>query len=241
MLDLAFYLSTVLSVITPQTQTNRRESIAADVAAVALTEEPAFDDDADKHRTALLLTAIAKWETGGSWAKWIDDGSCNDAVWRIVHAATMHGGDCDGGRAWGLWQVHAPGDDPSVGRAYVADRRTGIRAALGIARASLHAGQGLCWYTGELSPSCPKGAARLRTAQHLATAFPLASAPATASDTAGCTWTTSGTLPLAVVLRGRALADVAQVGAEYAERVEGRVYRFRWGTRSAPVEVESCE
>jgi hypothetical protein len=174
---LSIYLLTVLSAIAPRVPASRLESIAADVAAVTLAEPRAFDGDSSGQRTALLLLSIARWETGGSWAAWVDDGRCNDPAWRAAHAALMKGGDCDGGAAYGLWQVHAPGDDPAVGRTYVADRRVGIRAALAVARASLESGRGLCGYSGEQPPHCPKAALRLETARRWVTEFPFDQTP----------------------------------------------------------------
>lgn len=169
---LAIYLSVVLAAVAPHLRRDRRESVAADIASVTVSEDRAFEDDATGQRTALLLASIAHHETGGSWARWVDDGSCNDHVWRERHAAWMRGGDCDGSRAWGMWQVHAPGDDTRIGRAYVADRKAGIRAALAKARGSLNAGIGLCGYSGETYPRCPLGRMRLETARSWADRFP---------------------------------------------------------------------
>src|SRR5579871_2044378 len=85
---------------------------------------------------------------------WIDDGKCNEEKWRTDHPQWIKGGDCDGGHAWGMWQVHPPNEDAAIGHTYVADRKVGIRAALTIARASLQAHIGLCHYSGETFPKC---------------------------------------------------------------------------------------
>lgn len=172
---LTLYLSTVLSVIVPSVGQARRASISHDIAAVALSEERAFDDDADGRKTALLLTALADYETGHSWAPWIDDGRCNDLAWRTMNAEWLKSGGCDHALAWGMWQVHAPGDDPRIGRTYVTNRRKGISAALFIARASLHSGVGLCGYSGETFPNCPKAMHRLDKVWEWSIRFPFSS------------------------------------------------------------------
>jgi hypothetical protein len=169
---LALYLSVVLTTIAPHLNRDRRESIAADIAAVTLSETRAFDDDVSGQQTALLLVSLAHYETGRSWAAWVDDGRCNDEQWRAAHLRWLVGGDCDGKRAWGMWQVHAPGDDPAIGRTYVVDRKTGIRAALAIARSSLQMGIGLCAYSGEKYPSCRLARMRLETARNWVSRFP---------------------------------------------------------------------
>lgn len=169
---LALYLSTVLSVVAPSINPARRASIATDIAAVSLSEERAFDDDANGRKTALLLTAIADYETGHSWAPWIDDGRCNDPEWRERNAEWLKGGGCDHALAWGLWQVHAPGNDPVIGKKYVTNRRRGISAALFIARASLRTGTGLCGYSGETYPNCTKADHRLNKAREWEAKFP---------------------------------------------------------------------
>lgn len=181
MTPLAIYLSGVLATIAPSMHADRRESIADDVATVVMSEDRAFDDDADGQRTALLLLSIAHYETGRSWASWIDNGKCNDEKWRTDHPQWIKGGDCDGGHAWGMWQVHPPNEDAAIGRTYVADRKVGIRAALAIARRSLQAHAGLCYYSGETFPRCRLASMRLETARNWVTKFPF-TAPDNASD-----------------------------------------------------------
>jgi hypothetical protein len=174
MSPLALYLVTVLASISPQLKQERRESIANDVATVVLAEKRAFDEgDETGQQTALLLLALAYHETGGSWATWVDNGSCNDPTWRAQHADLMNrSGDCDGGKAWSMWQIHVPGDSVIAGRALIADRKRAIRTALGLARTSLQAKVGLCGYSGERYPSCTKAALRLSTAQRWIGRFP---------------------------------------------------------------------
>ena len=169
---LAIYLSAVLATLVPSMKEARRASIADDIATVTLADERAFDDDESGQKTALLLVSIAHYETGRSWATYVDNGSCNDPTWREKHALWLKGGDCDGSRAWGMWQVHAPGDDPTIGKTYVANRQTGIRAALTIARESLRSGAGLCHYSGETFPHCRLASMRLDTARNWVVKFP---------------------------------------------------------------------
>lgn len=179
---LALYIAAVIATISPGLAQGRRDSISRDIAVVTLSEERAFDDDANGQKTALLLTSLAYYETGKSWASWVDDGRCNDPSWRVMHAGWLKGGGCDDAKAWGMWQVHAPGDDPVIGRTYVAHRRTGIRVALTIARKSLRAGIGLCGYSGETPPACPFGEHRLKAALGWATKFPFNPPEQLASD-----------------------------------------------------------
>ncbi len=169
---LVSYLLAVLMAIAPRVSEPRRAAIARDVAQVVLSEDRAFPDDLEGQKTALVLVAIPHLETGRSWAKWIDDGSCNDPSWREAHAAWLVGGGCDDSKAFGLWQVHPPGDDAVVGRGYVRDRKKGIRAALHIVRESVKAGVGLCFYSGEKYPRCPKADNRLKLARELEVRFP---------------------------------------------------------------------
>jgi hypothetical protein len=169
---LTLYVASVLSAIVPTMRDDRRASIAEDIATVTISEPRAFADDASGQKTALLLVSIAHYETGRSWASWIDTGKCNDEKWRTDHPQWIKGGDCDGRHAWGMWQVHAPNDDDAVGRTYVANRQTGIRAALAKARASLDMGIGLCGYSGETYPHCKLAHDRLETARAWVVRFP---------------------------------------------------------------------
>ena len=171
---LALYLSTVLSVVSPRLNRARRDSITRDIATVTLSNDRAFEDDANGQKTALLLVSIAYYETGKSWASWVDDGRCNDPEWRSIHGFWLRRGGCDSAGAWSMWQVHPPGDDPRIGRSYVTNRQNGIRAALFIARKSLQTGVGLCGYSGEMYPNCPKADHRLEKAKAWAIKFPFA-------------------------------------------------------------------
>jgi len=170
---LATYLAGVLAVVSPDLKPQRAASIANDVAAVTLSEERAFDDDANGQKTGLLLLSIAYWETGKSWARWIDDGRCNDPVWRETHAPWLRGTTgCDNMKAWSMWQVHVPDDSVEIGKRLVANRQRAISAALAKVRGSFALGIGLCSYSGEKSPKCPKAKRRLDTANEWAVRFP---------------------------------------------------------------------
>lgn len=169
---LAIYLASVLAFLVPSMKEARRDSIATDIATVTLAEERAFDNDDDGQKTALLLVSIAHYETGRSWAEWIDSGACNDPAWREKHALWMRGGDCDSSKAWSMWQIHVPGDSVELGRALVANRKNAVRTALTIARESLKSGAGLCHYSGETYPRCKLASMRLETARNWVTKFP---------------------------------------------------------------------
>lgn len=183
MTPLAIYLAGVLATIIPNMRADRRESIANDIAVVVMSEDRAFDDDANGQKTGLLLLSIAHYETGRSWASWIDDGKCNDPAWRTTHPQWIKGGDCDGGHAYGMWQVHPPNEDDTIGRTYVTNRQTGIRAALTIARESLKNHVGLCHYSGETYPRCKLASMRLETARNWETKFPFPTTYNTADHT----------------------------------------------------------
>lgn len=172
---LTLYLASVLAVVSPKLNPQRAAVIARDVATVTLSEDRAFENDESGQKTGLLILSIAYWETGKSWAKWVDDGRCNDPEWRITHAAWMKGSPgCDDANAWSMWQVHVPNDSVVAGRRLVANRQLAISAALASVRASFQKGLGLCGYSGERPPKCPKAQRRLDTALEWTALFPLA-------------------------------------------------------------------
>ncbi len=153
---LVLYLSTVLAAIAPHLGQNRRDSITSDIATVVLSEERAFDDDANGQKNGPDARRYRALRDGEVLGRLVDDGRCNDLEWRAMHAEWLRGGGCDHALAWGLFQVHPPGDDARIGKLYVTNRRVGISAALFIARKSLQAGIGLCGYSGEPYPNCRK-------------------------------------------------------------------------------------
>lgn len=160
---------------TEEQASSRLHSIASDIAFVALdpNEPPVFARGDGRMKTALLQAAIASLETG--YQKFVDDASCNRADW---HADRR--GNCDGGHAWSLWQVHIFGngyifkDDGTLGTAMtssawlsshpeevvikgpqmVADRKVAVRVAQRLERTSLLQYHSLCGYSGE---SCEEG------------------------------------------------------------------------------------
>lgn len=175
-MTLALYvLAAMLAWTRPHAQPKNAEdgawlsSIADDIASVSLQEPPLFSSDASRARTALLLASVARYES--NFAPWVDTGLCNDRLWRRGDGGglTRRWGDCDGGHAFSLWQIHAG----ALGQTMIGDRRVAIREAITRLRVSLDAGKGLCWYTGEnASGECPKAELRLRTAQVWAVGHP---------------------------------------------------------------------
>lgn len=158
--------------------------IARDITDVVLSEPPLWPGDTDRWRTAVLLTTMAFWE-GHFWVH-VDDGSCNDGVWRKTKAGVTRmatTGDCDGGWAVSLWQIHpeggivltddggwkhlwdAPGSKAIGSKEMLADRRLAARVALHMLRKSLRMSGGLVGYTGEGSCPCPKAQARLAASE----------------------------------------------------------------------------
>jgi len=165
--------------------------LAGDIAHVALREQPAFEGDESRARTAILLAAVADYE-GSHFREYVDAQRCNDSAWRAKNAVTMMQGDCDGGIAVSLWQVHydcggiALYDDarewsygcssrdgavPVTREAVRGNRRLAARIALHMMRKSLRAKAGLCQFTGELGP-CPKGDERLEHARSWSSKHP---------------------------------------------------------------------
>jgi hypothetical protein len=120
----------------------RYAEIAADIADVALTDEPAFKGELGRVKTALLLTAIASYESNF------------DA--RTDRGLSVRPGDNDRGAAVGLWQTHlyAPLLPEGWTREDLAsDRKKAARFALRMVRESFRVCAGrpavelLGWYT----------------------------------------------------------------------------------------------
>lgn len=128
--------------------------IAADIAQVSLAESP--DNPA---KSASVLTSLAFHE--GRFRAYVDSGQCNDRAWRKSKEGqkTMaNGGDCDGGYAYSLWQIH-PWEATITGPDLIRERRTAARVAwLYIKR------NGFCGYSGE-GNDCPKARIRQEVAQ----------------------------------------------------------------------------
>jgi hypothetical protein len=90
-------------------------------------------------RFALELAALAVEES--RLAPWVLDGSCNSHVWRISDEGKrlMRVGDCDGGNAFGAWQVRT---DLSVGHGIETAKPLNLRqAALIVAHVWVHTPQ----------------------------------------------------------------------------------------------------
>jgi hypothetical protein len=165
-----------------QVTRDRYNSIATDIAAVAMdpAEPPLFEGENGRVETALVLLSVAFWESG--FAARVDDGHCRP-------------GECDGGLAVSLWQIHPDegivmdGDvytyarnrssewrdehaSEILHRSDLRDRKTAARVALHIMRYSMQRGAGLCNYTGEVSGGCPKARVRLNFATRWAATHP---------------------------------------------------------------------
>ena len=104
-------------------------AIANDVAEVTAEEEPVFDGDLARERTALLLVSIASIESSFNAAT--DEGR------------SVRKGDNDSGRAVGLWQTHWRWNPYHWSREDIAaDRKKAIKLALLRVRQSFAACRG---------------------------------------------------------------------------------------------------
>jgi len=145
-------------------------SIASDMASVVVAEDPIWVSDTSRARTGIMLLGIAFWES--RYFSYVDNGSCNKYVngrgapkeiRRLIQS-----GNCDGGWAHSMWQVHpmkwyvGNGQYEEFSGEKLLDRKTAIHAALLIARRSIRSTNGLCWYTGEGADGagCPKAIVR---------------------------------------------------------------------------------
>lgn len=80
--------------------------VISDVADAIEVATRATGHDA---RFAIELAELAALESG--LAPWVLNGDCNRASWRATHISIMRGTThCDGGRAFGAWQVHQDGE-----------------------------------------------------------------------------------------------------------------------------------
>jgi hypothetical protein len=161
---------------------DRQQSVASDIASVVEDpSEPPLFGDKGIEMNGLLLASLAVME--GGLAKYVDSGLCNDVKWRATHKPMLRNGDCDGGKAYSLWQIHPgaglvlvasggyaslPYAGPSLGvevraKDLTSDRAVAARTALHILRQSFSEKRGMCGYTGE-SGECPKGKVRLQKA-----------------------------------------------------------------------------
>ena len=172
----------------------RYMDVATDIVTVAMdaSEPPVFARTDGRVKTALLQAAIVSKETG--FQRFVDDGTCNRPGY---HADRR--GDCDGGHAWSLWQIHVFGggylllDDGTLGSVtynadlakahpemiiggvqLVADRKAAVRVAQRLERNSLKNYHSLCAYSGEpcADGRHPKAEIRYNRAVEYYTAHP---------------------------------------------------------------------
>ena len=128
-----------------------------------------WSSDGDK---AVLLASLAYYE-GSRFAEYVDASRCTDKEWRKVHAHAMRiGGECDGGYAHTLWQIHPFRPAPTATIYPVCDvsdvdtsRFGAARCALEIARKSISGRDNLTLYTGENDYDHPKADERLNFAR----------------------------------------------------------------------------
>lgn len=138
--------------------------------------EPAVFGSHD--RDAVMLASIARFES--HLTSWVEDGSCNDPAWRAAHPKTMAVGDCDGGHAWSVYQIHVDemGGIALVGTGWVGARYAPPGATIVhgkdlvddpvlAARVALHMlrQNGIVGYTGETKTHHPKADVRLDAAK----------------------------------------------------------------------------
>jgi len=158
----------------PEATQARYAAIAQDVAEIALDpdEQPLFEGEDGRVKTALLLLAVAFHES--NYRGEIDAGRCKPY-------------ECDHGKAFSIWQLH-PEDglvfDGDVftfarnrstswrmdhaseifdGAALVRDRKLAARMALHMLRYSMKNAHSLAIYTGEYG-GAPKAKLRMETA-----------------------------------------------------------------------------
>ena len=141
----------------------------------AVEYEPVAHDIASAIKTpddGVLLAALAYWE-GARYAAYVDDGRCNDPVWRKSPEGMkmmLGWGDCDGGHAHSLWQIHPIVDAASPLYAIcnvdaISVRAGAAKCALEIAHRSMSSTGNLSGYTGEWAFEHPKADKRLEFAQ----------------------------------------------------------------------------
>ena len=128
----------------------RIAEVAKEAATLAFTEKPVWAGD-NGTRTARLLMCVAFFESG--FRGYVDDGRCDDPAWRATPTGRrmMRRGDCDGGHARSLWQLHG----------FDGTRSEAIREALRRIRTAVSYGLGMRAYTGERDPAAPKAQQRL--------------------------------------------------------------------------------
>jgi hypothetical protein len=124
------------------------DEIANTISEVVL-ENPRTWHNSNGGREAILMASIAFYESG--FADYVDEMKCNDKKWRASSdgKSAMRNGDCDGGIAWGVWQVHML--SRKVKREDIT-RKLIATHAYRIARGSIISGKGLLYYVGGEGP-----------------------------------------------------------------------------------------
>jgi len=84
----------------------RVRDVSYEIATLFETATPFWNDDLAGRRSAFVALSVAFWET--RFRGYVDDGRCNDPVWRKSAQAgkLMKLGTCDGGNAYSIFQVH---------------------------------------------------------------------------------------------------------------------------------------
>jgi hypothetical protein len=135
------------------------EEIARQIATTALDGEPVWEHDTSRGKTAILIASLGFWES--RFRAYVDDGSCN-AKGFTSRSKLAYLGNCDGGWAHSIWQIHpmrlCTSKDAAGFCTYedvtgkkLSDRAYASRIALWLARRSIRGGAGLTGYTGEVA------------------------------------------------------------------------------------------
>lgn len=184
----------------------RLHAVAEDIVTVAMdAAEPAtFTGTDGRIKTALLQASIASLEAG--FQKFVEDGTCNTPGY-----VPDRRGNCDGGHAFSLWQIHVFGggyllledgllqttqfargyasahpDEVVRGQNLIADRKIAARVAQRLERSSLKNYHSLCAFTGEPcgDGEHPKALARFDRAKDYFAKHPYVPAADTSGPTA---------------------------------------------------------
>ena len=104
-----YILEAINSAAKPDQYTASYEDVANDIATVVLDpkEPPIWKSDKSKARTAIMLVSLAYNET--RFRAYTDDGRCNSSKWRKSSEGSKLmkiSGECDGGLAHSMWQIH---------------------------------------------------------------------------------------------------------------------------------------
>jgi hypothetical protein len=129
----------------------------------------------------VMLASLGYWE-GARYAAYVDDGRCNDKVWRASKEGqqTMRvWGDCDHSQAHSIFQIHPIDDTLSTlyklcnTKMVDNSRVDAARCALALARGSMVWSGNLSSYTGEWGSQHPKADDRLNFAKQALAKHPM--------------------------------------------------------------------